>query len=46
MRKSDISDKSYIGIDLSEKKLDVYKINNDKDDFIDVRSIDVKDEDA
>ncbi len=47
MRKIRIfQDKSYIGIDLSEKKLDVYKINNDKDDFIDVRSIDVKDEDA
>ena len=47
MRKIRIfQDKSYIGIDLSEKKLDVYKINNDKDDFIDVRSIDVEDEDA
>lgn len=47
MRKIRIfQDKSYIGIDLSEKKLDVYKINNDKDDFIDVRSIDIKDEDA
>ena len=47
MRKIRIfQDKSYIGIDLSEKKLDVYKINNDKDDFIDMMSIDVKDEDA
>ena len=47
MRKIRIfQDKSYIGIDLSEKKLDIYKINNDKDDFIDVRSIDIKDEDA
>ena len=47
MRKIRIfQDKSYIGIDLSAKKLDVYKINNDKDDFIDVKSIDVKEEDA
>ena len=47
MRKIRIfQDKSYIGIDLSEKKLDVYKINNDKDDFIDMKSIDINDEDA
>ena len=47
MRKIRIfQDKSYIGIDLSEKKLDVYKINNDKDDFIDVKSIDVEEGDA
>ena len=47
MRKIRIfQDKSYIGIDLSEKKLDVYKINNDKDDFIDLKSIDINNEDA
>ena len=47
MRKIRIfQDKSYIGIDLSEKKLDVYKINNDKDNFIDVKSIDVEEGDA
>ena len=47
MRKIRIfQDKSYIGIDLSEKKLDVYKINNDKNGFIDAKSININDEDA
>ena len=39
-------DKSYIGIDLSEKKLDVYKVSNEKDSFLDVQSIDIENEDA
>ena len=47
MRKIRIfQEKSYIGIDLSEKKLDVYKINNDKEDFIEAQSININDEDA
>ena len=47
MRKIRIfQDKLYIGIDLSEKILDVYRINNEKDDFIDAQSININDEDA
>ena len=38
--------KSYIGIDLSEGSIDFFKINNDKDGFIDHIKPDFKKEDA
>ena len=37
---------SYLGIDLFEKKLDIYKINHDKDDLIESKTMNFNDTDA
>ncbi|MAV64333.1 MAG: hypothetical protein CBD97_01185 [Pelagibacteraceae bacterium TMED237] len=38
--------KSYLGIDLFEKKLDLYKINHEENDLIENKKIEIEDSDA